>query len=145
MNTQNLCASVGAVVLSACMPHPGDSTQSFHLGSWEKEIGYAQSVKIGNRLLVSGTTAGSPAPKDLPSQMKQAYEAIRTTLAHDGADFNNVIKETIYCRDMVALIAAQPLRKSFYRDHLPAATWVEVQRLYLPDQLIEIEVEAALP
>lgn len=116
----------------------------FHMGPWEKDIGYSQSVRLTDRILVSGTT-GDGRSKDLASQMKDAYQGIRTTLAHDGATMADVVKETIYCRDMDALIAAQELRKSIYGGHLPAATWIQVQRLYSPDHLIEIEVEATVP
>lgn len=117
----------------------------FHMGPWEQEIGYSQSVRRGSRLLVSGTTGNGPGSKDLASQMKDAYQGIQATLAHDGATLADVVKETIYCRDMDALIAAQELRKSIYGGHLPAGSWVQVQRLYSPHHLIEIEVEAVLP
>lgn len=117
---------------------------NFHLGDWEKGIGYSQSVRLGSRVVVSGTV-GDEAHSDLAGQMQDAYEALKTTLAHDGATLRDVIKETIFTTDMDALIAAQELRKGFYQGHLPASTWVQVQRLYGPGHLIEIEVEARVP
>lgn len=122
----------------------GGSMSNYHLGDWEKDIGYSQSVRVGQRILVSGTV-GDEAHTALAQQMADAYEALKTTLAHDGATLKQVIKETIYTTDMDALIAAQELRKGFYGENLPASTWVQVQRLYSAGHLIEIEVEAWLP
>jgi 2-iminobutanoate/2-iminopropanoate deaminase len=120
----------------------GQKVTTFHLGPWEEEIGYSQSVRVGNRILVSGTAADDTVFKDLESQLKDIYQSIMTTLAHDGASLKNVIKETIYCRDMEALIKCQHIRKKFYEGHLPAATWVQIEKLYAPGHWIEIEVEA---
>lgn len=116
----------------------------FHLGPWEEEVGYSQSVRVGNRIIVSGTVADDSVSKDMESQLKEAFRNIITTLAHDGATLKNVIKETTYCRDMDALIKCQDLRKEIYGGHLPATTWVQVERLYSPGHLLEIEVEAVL-
>ncbi len=69
---------------------------TFHLGPWEQDIGYSQSVRVGNRILVSGTVGDDTVSKDVESQLKDAYQSIITTLAHDGASLKNVIKETIY-------------------------------------------------
>ena len=145
MHTRSIGFALGLAALAACGTQQKNVMTTFHMGSWEKDIGYSQSVKMGNRILVSGTTGDESVSKDLASQMKDVYKAIQATLAHDGATMGNIVKETIYCRDMDALIAAQELRKSFYGSHLPAATWVQVQRLYSPGHLIEIEVEAVLP
>ena len=45
---------------------------------------------------------------------------------------------------MDGLIRSQETRKQFYGDALPAATWVEVKRLYSPGDKIEIEVQVSL-
>jgi len=117
---------------------------SYHFGPWEAEIGYSQSVRVGNRIIVSGTVGADENAHDMASQMRNAFASITETLRHDGATLANVVKETAYCRDMDALIACQELRKSIYGGHLPATTWVQVERLYSPEHLLEIEVEAVL-
>lgn len=60
---------------------------TFHLGSWEREIGYSQSVRVGKRILVSGTVSDEGQHKDMESQLIDAYKNLRTTLAHSGATF----------------------------------------------------------
>jgi len=52
--------------------------------------------------------------------------------------------ERIYTTDIEALIRSQQTRKKIYGDWAPAATWVEVKRLYSAGDKIEIEVEVAL-
>jgi 2-iminobutanoate/2-iminopropanoate deaminase len=52
--------------------------------------------------------------------------------------------ERIYTTNMEALIRSQETRKQFYGNWLPAATWVEVKRLYGAADKIEIEMHVAL-
>ena len=120
--------------------------ETYHVGPWEQRIGYSQAVRSGGMLYVSGTVGpnGEGKPDDLDSQMKNAYAAIQKTLAQYKTDASHVVMERIYTTDMDALIRSQETRKQFYGDWLPAATWVEVRRLYGAADKIEIEVQVAL-
>lgn len=118
--------------------------KSFHLGPWESEIGYSQSIRIGNRILVSGTVASEPLSKNFETQLREIYDTIVDTLAHNGATLKNVIKENIYCRDIEELINCQEIRKIYYEGHMPVSTWVQVERLYMKEHLLEIEIEAVV-
>ena len=115
----------------------------YHAGPWEQQIGYAQAIRAGHTIYISGTVGADEKgfPKDLEAQMKLAYASIEKSLNHYGANFSNVVMERIYTTDMDALIKCQETRKSIYGNWLPAATWVEVRRLYTPEAMIEIEVE----
>ena len=44
--------------------------------------------------------------------------------------------------DLDAFIRNKDIRKEFYGRSFPAATWVEVRRLYLPSFVVEIELTA---
>jgi enamine deaminase RidA (YjgF/YER057c/UK114 family) len=82
----------------------------------------------------------------MPGQMRAAYTNIRRTLAANGSNFDQVVKETIYTTDMDALLKSADLRFDYYdKDRLPTTSWVQVQRLVDPGFLIEIEVVAELP
>jgi 2-iminobutanoate/2-iminopropanoate deaminase len=119
---------------------------TYHIGPWEQEIGYSQAVRSGNMLYVSGTVGADAKglPVDLDGQMKKAYAGIQKTLAHYNTDFSHVVMERIYTTDIEALIRSQETRKQFYGSAAPAATWVEVKRLYGAADKIEIEVQVAL-
>ena len=60
--------------------------------------------------------------------------------------FDSVVKETIYTTDMTALLKVADVRFEYYaKEHLPAVSWVQVQRLLDPGFLVEVEVVAELP
>jgi enamine deaminase RidA (YjgF/YER057c/UK114 family) len=120
--------------------------ETYHAGPWEQRIGYSQAVRSGRMLYISGTVGanGEGKPDDLDGQMKNAYAAIQKTLAQYKTDLSHVVMERIYTTDMEALIRSQETRKQFYGNWLPAATWVEVRRLYGSADKIEIEVQVAL-
>ena len=125
--------------------------QVFHLNSYEKDLGYSQAVLIGKTLYISGSVAADlngrlEAPGDMAGQMRAAYSNIRRTLGAHGADFDAVVKETIFTTDMDALLKATDVRFEFYgKERLPATSWVQVQRLVDAGSLVEIEVVAELP
>ncbi len=125
--------------------------QVFHLREAEKELGFAQAVRSGNTLYVSGTCAVGldnevVAPGDMRGQLEHIYRIIAMALDAHGASFENVVKEMIFVNDIEALRDALPIRKTFYAGVGPlAATWIEVSRFMRPDFVIEIEVTAELP
>ena len=120
--------------------------ETYHAGSWEQRIGYSQAVRSGRMLYISGTVGvnSDGKPDDLDGQMKNAYAAIQKTLAQYKTDSSHIVMERIFTTDMETLIKSQETRKQFYGEWLPAATWVEVRRLYSPADKIEIEVEVTL-
>jgi enamine deaminase RidA (YjgF/YER057c/UK114 family) len=119
----------------------------YHLGEWERDIGYAQAVEAAPYLFVSGTVGRGAAddPEGWLSALRAAYERIGVTLAAHGIGFDHVVKETIYTRDIERLKAASGVRFDYYsKDSLPASTWVQIDRLFEADYLVEIEVTAIL-
>ena len=106
----------------------------------EKAVGYAQAVKKGNTIYISGTVGQG----DMASQVKEIYERIGKTLAGYGANWGNVVKENVFATDLELFKKHAAIRKEYYQEDWPAATWVEVRRLYLPEFLVEIEVVAEL-
>jgi 2-iminobutanoate/2-iminopropanoate deaminase len=125
--------------------------QVFHLNGYEKDFGFSQAVLVDKTLYVSGSVAADQngrlvAPGDMAEQMRAAYTNIQHTLAANGADFDKVVKETIFTTDMDALLKASDVRFEYYgKERLPATSWVQVQRLVDPGFLVQIEVVAELP
>lgn len=113
-----------------------------YVNPWEKEIGYAQVVRRGDTLYLSGITANGAS---VGEQMAAIYGQIGKILKSRNLSSSSIVSETIYTRDIEAVKAAIPIRKQFYTDGAyPAATWVQVERLFNPDLLVEIEVIVAL-
>lgn len=103
--------------------------------------GYAQAVKIDNVIYISGTVAREATPEGI----KRVYTALEKTLQHYGASFQNVVKENLYTTDIEAMKQHNAVRKAFYKGDFPAATWVQISRLYMADARLEIELVAYLP
>jgi enamine deaminase RidA (YjgF/YER057c/UK114 family) len=104
----------------------------------ERSIGYCQAVRVGDVLYVSGIPGAAPMETAVP----QVYEQLRRVLEANGLTFADVVKETVYAADLDAFIKVSEARKSYYGSWLPAATWVQVQRLYEPSFVVEVELIA---
>jgi enamine deaminase RidA (YjgF/YER057c/UK114 family) len=149
-----MCAAA-ALCLASCErepePPPMRVKQLFHLNGYERDFGYSQAVLVDKTLYVSGSVAVDAegrlvAPGDMAGQLRAAYTNIRNTLAAHHAQFDEIVKETIYTTDMDALLKASDVRFEYYdKDRLPTVSWVQVQRLVDKGFLVQIEVVAELP
>ena len=116
---------------------------------WEASVGYSRVVRVGNRVLVAGTTGiqldGEPAGLDAYSQAKRAFEIIGAALEEAGVGFADVVRTRIYltniARDGEAVGRAHG---EVFADIRPASTMVEVSGLIRAELLVEIEAEAVL-
>lgn len=124
------------------------SIRTFHLAeAAERGFAYAQATSADGVVHVSGTLSldDNFAPigeGDMAAQLTCAYERIARTLAAHGADFADVLKETLFVTDMDAMLAANDVRASVYGKHTPACTVVEIRRLAFPQCMVEIELTA---
>ena len=115
--------------------------QKFHWNSEQDTVaGYAQAVKVGNVIYISGTVAMDVTPENIT----RLYKNLERTLKHYGATFQNVVKENLYTTDIEAMKKYNEARKVFYKGDYPAATWVEIKRLYMAEAKLEIELVAHL-
>jgi enamine deaminase RidA (YjgF/YER057c/UK114 family) len=117
------------------------SAQCYQASQFEKDVGYCQAVRSGNTLYISGTAAGG----DMPGAIKNVYGDLKKTLAVHGLTMADVVKETVYAIDLDTFIKHQDLRKAQYGTTFPAATWLQVSRLYSPKLVLEIELTATFP
>lgn len=134
-----------SLALDAQTPSPASAIakEKFNLDkAGEDEVGYAQAIKVGSTIYVSGSVGEG---KDMRTQLRQAYESIGKSLAKYGATFRNVVKENIFATDLDQMIQHKDVRRDFYKGDWPAASWVGVERLYVPALLVQVEVIAELP
>jgi len=135
-----LLPALVALVASGCAAvGPSIQKQCFHANeSSEKDIGYCQAVRVGNTLYIAGTAGEA----DMASAIRSVYDRLQKTLEANGLTFANVVKENVYATDLDAFIQNKDLRKEFYGQAFPVATWVQVQRLYVPSLVVEVELTA---
>ena len=116
---------------------------------WEKEYGYAQSVKVGDTIYLSGQVSHDDRGNivglgDTEAQMRQAYTNIQKVLSQYGAAMENIVDETLFVTDMnAAFAAAVKCRQDIFSGTpVVASTIVQIQRLAFPDLMIEIRCVA---
>lgn len=131
-----------ALLTGCATTRSGPAKSCYHLNAAvENDIGYCQAVRVGNTLHISGSVGRG----EMSSAIHGAYEELRQTLAANGLSFRDVVKENVYTTDLDAFIRNKDVRKEFYGTDFPAATWVQVQRLYLPAFVVEVELVAQFP
>ena len=113
--------------------------------------GFAQAVRVGKTIHVSGQVAMTPEGEllgkgDMESQMRAAYANIARILEKLNANMADVVDETLFVADMPAAIrCAARVRGDVYAGHFEmASTLIGVAALGSPDVLIEIKCTARL-
>ncbi|CAI4029690.1 2-iminobutanoate/2-iminopropanoate deaminase [Nitrospira tepida] len=107
----------------------------------------SQGFRAGDLLFISGQAAIVDRGKivgvgDFDAQAAQAFRNLERVLRAGGSSLANVIKVTIFLRDMANFPKIVELRGRYFTPPYPADTIVEVSSLYSPDALIEIEAIA---
>lgn len=87
----------------------------------QKEVGFTQTVRLGNMVYLAGTGAllndmTAAHPNQFDAQLDFVYRAIKKTLLQFGVFHKDIVREVMYVTDMAKLVAAMPLRKAFYND-----------------------------
>jgi enamine deaminase RidA (YjgF/YER057c/UK114 family) len=123
-------------------------TRCFSGTVWEPMAGFSRAVRIGNRVLVSGTTAthGSRAigGSDAAAQAHFVVDKVEASLRSLGARLEDVVRTRVYVRhagDWEAVARAHGERFGAIQ---PANTLV-VAELIGDEYLVEMEAEAELP
>ena len=107
----------------------------------------AQGYRVGELLFISGQVAIDGNGQligigNFDAQAEQAFANLERVLRAGGSSLANVIKVTIFLRDMSNLRKIVALRGRYFTSPYPADTIVEVTSLYSPEALIEIEAIA---
>ena len=113
---------------------------------WEPICGYARAVRVGDRILVSGTTAthGSGAvvcQDDVRGQAVYILDKIQASIEALGGTLEDVVRTRIYVRDERQWEAVARVHGRYLGHVRPANTLVEVSRL-VGGYVVEIEAEA---
>ncbi|WP_237213061.1 aldo/keto reductase [Falsiroseomonas oryziterrae] len=113
---------------------------------WEGLCGYSRAVRVGDRILVSGTTAthtdGSVVcPGDPGGQAVYILDKIAAAIEALGGTIDDVVQTRIWLRDANHWEPVGRVHGRVFATARPANTLVEVGRL-VGDYLVEIEAEA---
>lgn len=124
--------------------------QNISSGTASEELaGYSRAVRVGNMVVVSGTTATDGADKvvgvgDIYAQCVFIFQKIERALQEAGASLNDVIRTRMYLVHVDDWPGASQAHAEFFGDIRPANTLLEVSALIGDEYLVEIEVDAII-
>ena len=125
------------------------ANQVIHTENAPAAIGpYSQAVKAGKLLFVSGQVPFVPETMeivegDVKAQTAQSLKNLQAILKEAGADFSNVVKTTVFIKDMNEFAQINEVYAEYFGENKPARACVEVARLP-KDVKVEIELIAVL-
>ena len=116
---------------------------------WEEIVGYSRAVRVGNTVVVAGTTAVDEkgeivGRQDAYTQTRFILAKIEKALNAAGAALSDVVQTRMYVSDIARWEEIGRAHAEVFREIRPAATMVEVKALIDADLLVEIEVLALL-
>jgi enamine deaminase RidA (YjgF/YER057c/UK114 family) len=114
---------------------------------WEPIIGFSRAVKIGDRVLVSGTAPvwpdGSCDP-DPGVQTRRCLEIIEAALSEAGASLADIVRTRTYLVDARDAEIIGRVHGEILGHVRPASTMVVVKQLLDERWKVELEAEAIL-
>ena len=110
---------------------------------------YSQAIRLGNLIFTAGQIALDPATQQIVGggiveQTTRVLENLKAILQQAGSSLNQVVKTTVFLRDMNDFAAMNEVYARYMAPEgvlAPARSTVEVSRLP-KDVLVEIEVIA---
>lgn len=103
---------------------------------------YSQAVLVGNMVFTSGQIPLKPDGQlvegDIRVQTKQVLENVKAILNASGCDLSDVVKTTVFIKDMNDFQAVNEVYETYFNTSRPARSTVEVARLP-KDVKVEIE------
>jgi 2-iminobutanoate/2-iminopropanoate deaminase len=103
---------------------------------------YSQAVLAGNTLYISGQIALDLAPlEDIKAETQRIMENLGHILAEAEMDYTNVVKSSIFLKNMDDFAIVNEVYGSFYPENPPARETVQVAKLP-KDVNVEISVIA---
>lgn len=105
---------------------------------------YSQAIIANGFVFTSGQvpfdpTSGELVKGDIKAQTKQVMTNIGAILEAAGTSLNNVVKTTVFLKDMNDFAAMNEVYGSYFHDSLPARSTVQAARL---PRDVDVEIEA---
>ena len=114
---------------------------------FEPTIGFSRVLRVGERVLVSGTGPVVPdgrCPDDAGAQARRCFDIIEAALEEAGASLRDVVRTRMFITAAEFADAVGAVHGELFADVRPAATMVVVAGLLDPAWKVEIEAEAVV-
>ena len=127
---------------------PGERRTASSGSPYEPVIGFSRAVRVGDRILVSGTGPVWPdgsCPDDAGEQARRCLEIILGAVAELGGSADGIVRTRMFLTDAADADAVGRAHASVLGVVRPAATMVVVAALLDPRWRVEVEAEAVVP
>ena len=124
-----------------------DRTRISSGSPYEPTIGFSRAIRIGDRVLVSGTGPVWPdgsCPDDAGLQTRRCFAIIEKALADAGAQLSDVVRTRMFLTSVDDAASVSAVHGELFGDVRPAATMVVVSAMLDDRWRIEIEAEAVI-
>jgi enamine deaminase RidA (YjgF/YER057c/UK114 family) len=114
---------------------------------YEALYGFSRAVRVGDRVLVSGTAPIWPdgsCPPDAAAQARRCLEIVLAALHDAGARQDDIVRTRVYLTDAADAGAVMDVHGEVFGDIRPASTVVVVAALVDARWRVEIEAEAVV-
>lgn len=106
---------------------------------------YSQAIEVNGMIYTSGQIPVNPATGEIPegikAQAEQVLKNVKNLLEAAGTNMANVVKTTVFIKDMNDFTAINEIYATYFEGACPARSCVEVARLP-KDVLMEMEAIA---
>lgn len=118
------------------------------LSPFEEEIGFTRALRVGDRIIVSGTTANLPdgsVPPDAGDQADLIFAEIVRHIEELGGTALDVVRVRMFVTDIAYADTVSAAFSRAMKPARPTGTLVAISALYRPEWKVEIEAEAVVP
>ena len=115
---------------------------------FEAAIGFSRAIRVGKRILVSGTAPveadGTSTPGGAEVQAERCFAIIVAAIEQLGGEAEDVVRTRMYLVDPADADAVGRAHGRWFSNVRPVATMVVVSALLRPEWRVEIEAEAVV-
>jgi enamine deaminase RidA (YjgF/YER057c/UK114 family) len=122
--------------------------RAFTGSPFEASIGFCRAIRVGDRIIVSGTAPieadGSSTPGDAEAQAERCFAIIVAAIEQLGGQAEDVVRTRMFLTDPADAEAVGRAHGRWFGDIRPAATMVAGAVLLRSEWRVEIEAEAVI-
>lgn len=116
---------------------------------YESKVGYSRAVKVGDWVLISGTTSLMPdgsvlGPGDAREQTREILRRLTGVLEQAGASLAEVVRYRVFLTSLMAVEEVGEELGKVFGEIRPANTLVQIAGLVHPALVVEIEMDALI-
>ena len=115
---------------------------------WEPLVGFSRAIRVGDRIIVSGTAPIGPDGKsvegDVYAQASRCFAVIVEAIEALGGTAADVVRTRMYLTGREHVEGVGRAHREWMGIARPAATQVIVAGLNAPEWVVEIEAEAVI-